>query len=67
MERGEETLLRSSERRKALKGEAQERWELKEASKVERAREARRAGSQTRGWDFLRTGQKFSGRFLKEE
>jgi len=59
MERGEETLLRSSERRKALEGEAQERWELKEASKAERARKARREGSQTRGWDFLRTGQRF--------
>jgi len=33
MERGEETLLRSLKRRKALKGEAQECWELKEASK----------------------------------
>jgi hypothetical protein len=31
-ERGRETFLRSSGRRKALKGEAQERGELKEAS-----------------------------------
>jgi len=31
-ERGRETFLRSSERRKALKGEAQERRGLKEAS-----------------------------------
>jgi len=31
-ERGRETFLRSPERRKALKGEAQERWGLKEAS-----------------------------------
>jgi len=34
MERGEETLLRSSEWRKALEGEAQECRELKEASRV---------------------------------
>jgi len=33
VERGEETLLRSPKRSKALKGEAHERWELKEASK----------------------------------
>jgi hypothetical protein len=33
VEREEGTLLRSLKRRKALKGEAQERWELKEASK----------------------------------
>lgn len=33
VERGEETLLRSSVWRKALKGEAYERWGLKEASK----------------------------------
>jgi hypothetical protein len=32
-ERGEETLPRSPERSKALKGEAHERWRLKEASK----------------------------------
>jgi hypothetical protein len=32
-ERGEETLPRSPERRKALKGEAHERWRLKQASK----------------------------------
>lgn len=31
--RGVETLLESQERSKALKGEAQERWELREASK----------------------------------
>jgi hypothetical protein len=37
-ERGEETLLRSSARRKALKSEAYERWGLKEASKGLRAR-----------------------------
>jgi hypothetical protein len=36
-ERGRVTFLRSSGRRKALKGEAQERWELKEASKEVRA------------------------------
>jgi len=29
---GWERLIRSPKRRKALKGEAQERWELKEAS-----------------------------------
>jgi len=37
--RTEETLIRSLRRRKALKGETQERWRLKEASeglKVER-------------------------------
>jgi len=33
VERGEETLLRSCNRRKALKGKAQECWELKEAFK----------------------------------
>jgi len=32
VERGDETLLRSSVWRKALKGEAYERWGLKEAS-----------------------------------
>jgi hypothetical protein len=40
VERGRETFLRSSGRRKALKGEAQECWGLKESSKgieVERA------------------------------
>jgi hypothetical protein len=37
-ERGEETLLRSSVWRKALKGEAYERWGLKEASKGLEAR-----------------------------
>jgi hypothetical protein len=31
-----ETGIRSPGRRKALKGEAQERWELKEASEDER-------------------------------
>jgi len=39
VERGEETLLRSSDGRKALKGETQERWELKEASKGCEARQ----------------------------
>jgi hypothetical protein len=38
VERGEETLLRSCVRRKALKGEAKERWRLKEASKVRRVK-----------------------------
>jgi len=33
VERREETLFRSLKRRKALKGEAQERRELKEASR----------------------------------
>jgi hypothetical protein len=31
-----ETRVRPSSRRKALKGEAQERWELKEASEDEK-------------------------------
>jgi hypothetical protein len=67
MERGEGTLLRSPGRRKALEGEAQECWGLKEASKAEGIRKARQEGSQTLRWDFLRAGQRFSGRFLKEE
>jgi len=37
----------SPKRRKALKGEAQERWELKEASEGVGTRGARREGSQT--------------------
>jgi len=39
VERGEETLLRSLKRRKTLKGETQERWELKEASEGFRIKE----------------------------
>jgi hypothetical protein len=41
-ERGRETFLRSSGRRKALKGEAQERWELKEALEGAKAQSAER-------------------------
>jgi len=67
MERGEETLLRSPQRNKALEGEAQECWGLKEASKAVKIREARQEGSQTLRWDFLRVGQRFSGRFSQEE
>jgi hypothetical protein len=52
-ERGEETLLRSSTWRKALKGEAQERPKLKEASTDLRVKKmTHREGSQTLGWDF---------------
>jgi len=37
-ERGEETLLRSPGRNKALKSEAQERWWLKEAAEAVKAK-----------------------------
>jgi len=53
-ERGRVTFFRSSGRSKALKGEAQERWELKEASQGARARES--AGRVAKPW----------GRHLKE-
>jgi len=45
---GFERIDRPWGRSKALKGEAQERWELKEASE-EMGAQGRRAGSQTRG------------------
>jgi len=45
-ERGRVTFFRSSGRSKALKGEAQERWELKEALQEVKAKN-RRKGSQT--------------------
>jgi len=48
MKRGQETDFGSPKGRKALKGEAHERWGLKEASKVEVVRTHRRnEGSQT--------------------
>jgi hypothetical protein len=43
---GSERIYRPGERSKALKGEAQERWGLKEVPQVPR-RESRREGSQT--------------------
>jgi hypothetical protein len=48
--------LRSSGRRKALKGEAQERWELKEAF-ADLEADPRRVGNQTQVRDFLDSGQ----------
>jgi len=56
-ERGRETFLRSPGRRKALKGEAQERRELKEASTGQET--GRRAERVAKPWerDFSGAGQ----------
>jgi len=57
VEGGEGTLLRSPKRRKALKGEAQERWELKEASKGCEARTPIERVAKPEGGTSGETGQ----------
>jgi len=52
-------------RRKALKGEAQECWELKEASE-DLGDESRREGSQTLSTELLKRKANFSDAFSKE-
>jgi hypothetical protein len=60
-----EREIRPLGRRKALKGEAQECWELKEASEDLRDGESRREGSQTLGTGLLKRKATFSDAFPK--
>jgi len=64
-ERGEETFFNSLGRRKALKGKAQERRELKEASTGWKADISHREGSQTLRVGLLGSGAILPRRFLK--